>query len=73
MNVSLTFPSDSVQNSQQCTVVQVVGDLIREGDELFRVDLRPQNTNDIITMQSFRVTIENDGDSKFSLATLGGM
>ena len=52
----------SSQGFQTCVSVSVIGDLVRESDEIFSVEITPQNGNDEVTTMSFRVTILGDGD-----------
>ena len=55
----------SVQNTEVCGSVMVIGDLVREPNETFRVRLIQQNSNDdISTVEEFRVIIVNDDDSE---------
>lgn len=62
----LTIPFGPGQSIQRCVTVQVVGDLIREDNEVFNVRITPENSNDIIPVQLFRVVILDDGDSECS-------
>ena len=67
MDATLTIAAGSAVNTEVCGSVMVIGDLIREPDEMFTVQLTPRNSNDdISTVVEFRVTIEDDGDSEFS-------
>lgn len=60
---TLTIPFGAAQSLQRCRQVLVVGDLVREDDEIFTVRITPENSNDVIT-QSFRVVILDDGDGR---------
>jgi hypothetical protein len=64
VDATLTIPAGSLQDTQSCGEVQVVGDEIREADETFMVQITPQNINDVVTTVTFRVVIQDDGDSK---------
>ena len=65
MNATLTIAAGSIQNTEVCGSVMVIGDLIREPNETFRVRLTQQNSNDdISTVEELRVIIVNDDDSE---------
>ena len=46
-----------------CSSVTVVGDVVREADETFRITITTANGNDIVS-NDFRVVIQDDGDSE---------
>ena len=67
VDATLTIAAGSAINTEVCGSVMVIGDLIREPNEVFTVHLTPQNSNDdISTVVEFRVTIRDDNDSEFS-------
>ena len=67
MDATLTIAAGSAVNTEVCGSVMVIGDLIREPNEMFTVRLTPRNSNDeISTVVEFRVTIQDDNDSEFS-------
>ena len=65
VNATLTFPAGSPQGTEECAIVEVVGDLFIEGDDTFGVDIAAVNDNDDIATRRFRVMIINEAtDSK---------
>ena len=64
-DVILTIPAGSPQGTEECAIVEVVGDLFIERDDTFAVDIDAVNDNDDITTRMFRVMILNEPtDSK---------
>lgn len=58
----ITIPAGSVSSFQVHDSVNVFGDTIQEPDEMFSVNIEPVNALDEITVGTFTVTIEDDGD-----------
>lgn len=50
----------------ECAEYQVQGDNIRESDETFTITLTMENQNDVFSGDFLTVTIQDDGDSKWS-------
>ena len=46
-----------------CTSIVIIGDDVRESDELFQVAISAVNSNDVVPT-IFRITITDDGDGK---------
>ena len=64
-NLILTIPSSTSVGVEQCQSVTIVGDNIRESDEMFQVLVTPVNSEDSITgPDTVTVTILDDGDGK---------
>jgi hypothetical protein len=64
-NETLTIPAGSVQFSQSCGSVLVIGDIMEEPNEIFNVEITPANDNDVISLDSFKVIIlENEGETR---------
>ena len=67
MNATLTIAAGSAQNAEVCGSVLVIGDLVRETDEVFVVRLTPHNSNDdLSTVADFTVTIVADSEGEFT-------
>ena len=56
----LTIPINSLQFFESCQSVTVIGDLDREVNETFTVEMVPENDNDLLNSSSFQVVILND-------------
>ena len=66
----LIIPSSSSVGVDWCQSVTIVGDNIRESDEMFQVLATPVNAKDsIIGPDTVTVTIVDDGDGKPQLAS----
>lgn len=65
VNEPLTVPADSAMGFIVCSAVLIKGDLIRENDDTFNVILDTVHENDGLTLSTFRVVIEDDGDSEY--------
>ena len=61
----LTIPSSTSVGVNQCQSVIIVGDNIRESDEMFQVLVTPADSDDMVTGSStFSITINSEpGDS----------
>ena len=70
----LTFPSSTSVGVNQCQSVTIVGDNIRENDEMFQVLVTPADSDDMVTGSStFNITINSEpGDSMSCYTTLSG-
>ena len=61
----VTFPASSVVGNLQCQQYTVIGDDVKEGDEMFIVSVSQLNSIDIIEgPNQATVTIRGDGDGK---------
>ena len=66
----LIIPSSSSVGVDRCQSVTIVGDNIRESDEMFQVLATPVNAKDsIVGPDTVTVTIVDDGDGKSQLAS----
>ena len=66
----LIIPFSSSVGVDRCQSVTIVGDNIRESDEMFQVLATPVNAKDsIIGPDTVTVTIVDDGDGKSQLAS----
>ncbi len=63
-DVLLTIPSGSAAGFTVCIIVAIIGDLVRENDETFVIEVQTLNSNDIITTYQQHITIMDDGDGK---------
>ena len=67
----LTIPSSTSVGINQCQSVTIVGDNIRESDEMFQILVTPVNPEDSITgPDTVTVTILDDGDGKSRLVAV---
>ena len=71
-DVLLTIPSGSSAGFIVCTVVAVIGDLVKENNETFIIEVKTLNSNDIISTYQQHVTIMDDGDGKQEFNCLRG-
>lgn len=63
-NATLVIPAGSVPPFQTCGSVEIVGDLVRETNETFTIEITTANPNDIVDPSSILVTILDDLDRK---------
>ena len=61
----LIFPPPTLIGEQVCTPIVIIGDEIRELDELFQVVFTAADDNDLVP-SVFRVLIGDDGDGNNS-------
>ena len=70
-NLILIIPSSTSVGGEQCQSVTIVGDNIRESDEMFQVLVTPVNPEDSITgPDTVTVTVLDDGDGKSQLVAV---
>lgn len=66
MDVPLTIPAGSSPPFQVCSSVTVFGDTNPESNEMFTIEIVPENSNDMVTPFIFIVTIQDDDSESCS-------
>ncbi len=70
VNEPFTIPATAADGDSFTFTAQIVGDLVEENTELYRIQFTAENENDAFGLSQVFVRIQDDGDGKNYAAIL---